>query len=419
MKLTREALIQYFRDGIRPTGPLLVGTEYEKFLLSKETGQPLTYEGNLGIRNVLSKLASGRGWSPVLESGNIIALKKSGASISLEPGGLFELSGAPFSSIEETNKELEEHLADLRWLESEFPNLDVVWLGFQPHARREDISWMPKGRYKVMREYLPTRGELGLDMMKRTATVQANLDYTSEEDAALKMFAASWLGPLITALFGNSSRVEGKDSGFHSYRQHVWSDVDSDRCGDPECVLNPGSKGLFAAYTDWACNIPLFFIYRNGEYLPCHHLTFGDWMRVGWQGVYPSMDDWELHLSTLFPNVRLKQYIEVRSADCCKPELIASLPAFWASVLYSPDALRSVQTRFEEFGVSDLREGYRVACRDGLAGNWMGQTIRQHLEAIFDVLKHDPGRFDSSLFDFESTLEPLAKLEQRLNPPIS
>ena len=142
-------------------------------------------------------------------------------------------------------------------------------------------------------------------------------------------------------------------------------------------------------------------------------------MRVGWQGVYPSMDDWELHLSTLFPNVRLKQYIEVRSADCCEPELISALPAFWASVLYCPEALSSVQTRFQDFGASDLREGYRVACLHGLAGKWLGQTIRQHLEAIFDVLKQDLSRFDSSRFDFESTLEPLAKLEQRLNPPIS
>ena len=317
MKLNQESLVHYFQQGIRPQQGLLVGTEYEKFLVSKRSGLPLTYEGAPGIRVILECLASGRGWQPVLESGNIIALKKDGASISLEPGGQFELSGAPFRSINETEAELQEHLKDLEWLEQEFPDLDVLWAGFQPDAKREDISWMPKGRYKVMREYLPTRGELGLDMMKRTATVQANLDFTSEEDAALKMRVASWLGPLITVIYGNSRIVEGRDSGFHSFRQHVWSDVDPDRCGDPEFIRDPGPRGLFTAYAEWACNVPLFFVYREGIYHPNHEMTFGEWMEEGWNGHFPTMEDWELHLSTLFPNVRLKQYIEVRSADCC------------------------------------------------------------------------------------------------------
>jgi len=366
-RLTKSELIEFFRSGCKPSASWRVGTEYEKFLVDRDTGISLPYEGEVGIQRILEFLWKNRGWAPVYEAGTLVALKKSGASISLEPGGQFELSGAPTRDIHETYQELETHLADLDAIQKAFSKVGVVWKGFHPTCTQDQVTWMPKGRYQIMMNYLPTKGSLGTSMMKRTCTVQANLDYASQEDAHLKMRIASVLGPVVTALFANSSDVEGKPSGWESFRQHVWSDVDPDRCGNLEFLLKQDGR-LFAHYAEWAMNVPLFFVVQNGRYTQPPGLCFGEWMEQGYEGQFPTLEDWELHLSTLFPNVRLKNYIEVRSADCVPPEMIPALPALWKGILYSSEAMNTLAQTFEGVTLKELDGMYDQACREGLKG---------------------------------------------------
>lgn len=331
-------LYEYFASGCKPRDAWRIGTEHEKVGYCVDTLRPIPYDGRRSIRRVLELLAS-EDWRPVFEDANPIALKHGLASITLEPGGQLELSGAPLESIHETCKEVAEHLHSLQHI-TEKIGIGFLGLGFQPKWHRKDIPWMPKRRYAVMRNYMPKVGAYGLDMMLRTATVQANLDFSSEADMSRKMRIGCCLQPLVTALFAASPFVDGRPSGFASYRAHCWLDTDPARTGIPKMIFEDGFG--FEQYTDWALDAPMYFVIRNGLYLDCAGQSFRDFMAgrlPALPGERPTMEDWETHLSTVFPEVRLKQYLETRGADAGPRPWICSLPALWKGLLYDKAAI--------------------------------------------------------------------------------
>jgi glutamate--cysteine ligase len=329
-----------FAKAEKPASAWAIGAEAEKFGVDRATGAPVHYHGPEGesVPTVLHTLIERHGWEAEAETegGPLIALRRGHASITLEPGGQLELSGAPLPDVHAVCAESRGHFDELRSISEE---MGVVWLGlgFHPFARQADLDWVPKLRYGVMREYLPTRGRFALDMMRRTATVQANYDYANERDAMRKLRVSLKLAPVVTAMFANSPFVEGRPFGGRSYRARVWLDVDPDRQG-----LVPGALGENATYDDyiaWALDVPMFLFKRDGQAVKNTGQTFRSFFRDGFQGHRPTMVDWETHLNTLFPEVRLKRTIEVRGADSLPAELACALPALWAGIFYDERAL--------------------------------------------------------------------------------
>lgn len=336
--LTPADLAAWFSQGCKPREHWRIGTEHEKIGFCMDTLKPIPYEGQRSIRRLLEMLA-GDGWQAVSEADNIIALKNGMASITLEPGGQLELSGEPLDSIHKACAEASTHLNLLKIISNEL-RIGFLGLGYQPKWQREDIPWMPKARYQVMRRYMPKVGGGGLDMMLRTATVQANLDFASEADMARKMRVALCLQPLVTALYAASPFENGRPSGYLSRRAACWLDTDPLRTGIPACAFEDDFG--FAAYTEWALDAPMYFIIRNGHYIDCAGSSFRDFMAgklPQCPGELPDITDWELHVSTLFPDVRLKQYLEMRGADAGPRAWICSLPALWKGLLYDAQAL--------------------------------------------------------------------------------
>jgi len=336
-RLTFDDLPTWFAEGCKPRDAWRIGTEHEKIGFCMDSLKPIPYAGARSIKGLLEMLA-GHGWDPVFETGNIIALKRDMASITLEPGGQLELSGAPLQTIHQTCHETTEYHHLVRSISDEL-RIGFLTLGFQPKWKREDIPWMPKARYAVMRDYMPRVGNGGLDMMLRTTTVQANLDFASEADMARKMRISLCLQPLITAMYAASPFEEGKPSGFLSRRAACWLDTDPHRTGILKCAFD--NDFGFEAYTQWALDAPMYFVMRDGAYIDCTGGSFRDFMHgklAQLPGAYPDMDDWELHLSTLFPDVRLKQYLEMRGADAGAWPWICSLPALWKGLLYDEQA---------------------------------------------------------------------------------
>ena len=309
-----------------------MGTEHELIAVRADGSAP-PYEGPGGIRALLDWFA-GRGWEPVLEDGHPIALPRGDSQITIEPGGQFELAAPPFRSDLELVTQLREHSQDLARAGQE---LGLSWLssGLRPFGGRDDIGWMPKQRYNVMRAYMPTVGTRGLDMMLRTATVQTNLDFADEPDAAAKMRVLQSVSSILTALWANSSIVEGQVTEFQSARAWIWRDTDSARSGLLPFVFTRDS--LFADYTEWALDVPMYFVHRGG-YLPVTGLTFRQFMQAGWNGHRATRSDWALHLSTLFPEVRLKKYLEVRGADCGSMAMNAALAPLTRAISYDATA---------------------------------------------------------------------------------
>ena len=345
--LRTEDLTAIFRRGERHDPRThVVGTEQEKFGLvldpTKPGMDPRPVEYEAHVLPVLTAFIEEFGWKPAADrgpGGEIIALERAGASITLEPGGQFELSGAPLPHIHATCAEFTQHYHELHGVSQ---RLGLAWLatGFHPFATREDIHWMPKGRYRVMRDFLPTRGTRGIDMMLRTCTVQANFDYASEQQCAERFRVAMGISGLSTALFANSPYREGEDRGFASLRSENWTDVDNARCGMLPLAFEPGFT--YERYVEWALDVPMFFIRRGGQYVPLH-APFRAYMRDGYtgpDGVHHRAErgDWELHLSTLFPEIRLKPYLEVRGCDSVGSKFLCALPAMWKGVLYDADA---------------------------------------------------------------------------------
>lgn len=349
-------LVEHFARANKVRGDWRVGTEHEKIGVVAATGEPLPYEGPRGIAAILGELSRRHGWSPIRENDAVIGLARAAERVSLEPGGQLEHSGAPHARLASTEEELRRQIAEL--VEVSEP-LGVAWLGlgFRPFGTLDDVPWVPKGRYAVMREYLPQRARLPLEMMKRTATVQANVDWSDEDDAERKMRAAMSVTSIVTALFASSPLVDGKDSGYQSYRAAVWLETDPDRCGLLPFVFERG--GFFTRYVQWALDVPMFFVYR-GTYRPVGGMTFRRFLREGFEGERATIADWELHLSTLFPEARLRHYVELRGADSGPLSFVLALPALWKGLLYDCHCCGDVEKLTSDLTL-DEREALRRA----------------------------------------------------------
>ncbi|MEM7172148.1 MAG: glutamate--cysteine ligase [Pseudomonadota bacterium] len=334
----KAQLIAYLEEGCKAPEDWRIGTEHEKFAYSLEDFRRLPYHGDCSISAVLKGMEQ-FGWQPVYEGENVIALSMDGASVSLEPGGQFELSGAPLENIHETCNEVHTHLHQVKQV-AEPMKAAMMGLGFDPKWAHEDIPWMPKGRYNIMSAYMEKVGTLGLSMMFRTCTVQVNLDYQSEADMVKKFRVSLALQPIATALFANSPFSGGKPNGFLSYRSHIWTDTDPDRCGILPFVFDDGMG--FERYVDHVLDVPMYFVYRDGTYIDASGQSFRDFLKgelPALPGEIPTTSDWADHLSTLFPEVRLKRFLEMRGADGGPWKGLCALPALWVGLLYDQEAL--------------------------------------------------------------------------------
>lgn len=365
----KEQLLAYFEKGCKPREDWRIGTEHEKFAYRMEDFSPVGYEGDRGIRAILEGLQQ-YDWVPVLENGNVIALKgpKScdKSSISLEPGGQVELSGAPLETLHQTCREVNQHLHEIRQV-IEPMKLGLIGMGFHPTARYDDVEWMPKGRYRIMRDYMPKRGSMGVDMMVRTCTIQVNLDFSDEADMVKKFRTSLALQPVATALFANSAFTEGKPNGYQSYRSFTWTDTDPDRCGTLPFVFEDGFG--FERYVDYMLDVPMYFVYRDGKYLDVSGQSFRDFMEgklPGLPGETPYLSDFEDHMTTVFPEVRLKRYLEMRGADGGPWRRICALPAFWVGLLYDSMALDAAWGLVENWTEEDREVMRREVPRMGL-----------------------------------------------------
>ena len=335
---SRDDLVRYLAEGSKPKADWRIGTEHEKFVYDPHTMKPVPYEGTPGIRALLDGMKR-FGWDPVLEGANIIGLTQNGASLSLEPGGQFELSGAPLKSVHETCAEVNTHLEQVREVAGEM-NACVLGLGYAPTWGLDAVPQMPKGRYDIMRRYMPKVGGYGLEMMFRTCTVQVNLDFSSEADMVKKFRVGLALQPVATALFANSPFREGRPNGFLSYRSHIWTDVDNARAGMLPWVFEDGMS--FERYVDYVLDVPMYFVYRDGKYIDVSGKSFRDFLAHKIPEVAhiePTMADWADHLTTIFPEVRLKKFLEMRGADGGSWRRICGLPALWTGIYYDQAAL--------------------------------------------------------------------------------
>ena len=354
----KAALVEYLEAGCKPEHDWRIGTEHEKFAYDLKTLRPLTYDGKPGVRQMLDALTR-FGWTPVMEHDNVIALSKPDrSSISLEPAGQLELSGAPVKTIHQTCGEVTEHLKQVKEIAGEL-GIGFLGLGYNPKWPRADMPWMPKDRYKIMRDYMPTKGSLGLDMMQSTCTVQVNLDFNSEAVMRQMFRIALALQPIATALWANSPFREGKPNGYLSYRSHIWTDVDPDRCGTLPFVFEDGFG--FEQYVDYILDVPMYFVYRDGEYINTAGHSFRDFMAGKLEalpGELPTMKDWEDHMTTAFPEVRLKTFLEMRGADGGPWARLCALSAFWVGLLYDTEARDAAWDLIKDW-TDDEREAMR------------------------------------------------------------
>jgi glutamate--cysteine ligase len=412
---SRDDLVRHLSKGMKPKAAWRIGTEHEKFVYCPQTLKPLAYEGEPGIRQLLEGM--GRfGWQPVKEGENIIGGSLNGASLSLEPGGQFELSGAPLKSIHETCAEVNTHLAQTREVANEI-GAGVLGLGFAPSWTLDEVPVMPKGRYGIMRKYMPKVGGYGLDMMFRTCTVQVNLDFADEADMVKKFRVGLALQPITTALLANSPFREGRSSGFLSYRAQVWTDVDLARSGMLPFVFEDGMS--FERYVDYALDVPMYFVYRDGKYHDVAGKSFRDFLERKIPEVAqfePSMSDWADHLTTIFPEVRLKQFLEMRGADGGQWRRICGMPALWVGLVYDNVALDAAWDMVKDW-TAEERQGLRdVVAKQGFRAPFRNTTVlelaRRMLEISGEGLRRRAS-LDSAGMSEDGFLNPLRELVAR------
>jgi glutamate--cysteine ligase len=380
----RDDLLLPFVEACKPPSAWRIGPEVEKAGVFTATREPIPYLGPRSIVRILRELCEKHGWEPEREheGAPIIALARGGAQVTLEPGGQLELSGAQSETAHEVHAELEGHMREIGPLSRA---MGVRWLGvgFHPFARREDFAWVPKQRYGVMREYLPTRGAHALDMMLRTCTVQVNLDYESEDDAMRKMRVSLALAPLTTAMFANSPWKDGRPHGGLTYRGRVWLDVDPDRSGLVPGLWKEGAR--FDDYVEWALDVPMFLFKRDGHAIANTGQTFRSFWESGFQGHRPTLEDWKTHLNTLFPDVRLKKTIEIRGADAQASTMKSALPALWVGLLYDAAALAEAEALVEGWTHDEVAELRRVVWKDGLRTPFRGAPIAGLAERVVAI----------------------------------
>lgn len=377
-----DDLEAYFQAGSKPRTAWRIGVEYETPAVHAASGDALPYDGSDAcIRAVLESMAED-GWTPHLENGRIIALHGGDASITLEPGGQVEMSGKQCETMHEAHEEFVAHCSRLALVSR---RLGVVFLGLgaTPLTPLEKLPWMPKQRYRIMREIMSSTGRLGHRMMQQTATVQGNFDYESEEDARRKLRTSLALSPVLVAISANSPLIDGKDSGYKSFRAHVWTDTDPRRCGLLPFAFE--TQGLFRAYVEYALDVPMYFLARDGQLLPSEGMTFREYLAKGLSGHRATLADWATHLTTLFPESRLKTYIEVRSADGQPPDRVIAIPALLKGVLYESDCIDAAWDLFSRWTLSERLEAAAAAAKDGLAARVGRHSLQSYAHEVVAI----------------------------------
>jgi glutamate--cysteine ligase len=370
---TRQ-LAAWFAAGSKPRDAWRIGTEHEKFGFRRQGHAAPPYEP-AGIKAMLEGLQA-KGWAPIMDGANVIGLKKGEGSVSLEPGGQFELSGAPMADLHATQAELDSHLDEVRDVAGPL-DLGFAPLGFHPIATREAMPWMPKGRYAIMRNYMPRVGGMGLDMMLRTCTVQVNLDFGDEADMVEKLRVSLALQPLATALFANSPFLEGKPSGFLTLRGKVWTDTDPDRTGIPAVAFEQGFG--FEMFADFVLDVPMYFIMREGRYIDAAGVPFRaflDGKAEKLKGHTATMGDWADHVTTVFTDVRLKRFLEMRGADAGSPAMLMAKPAFWTGLIYDDAAQKAAAALVKGWSVAEIRALRTEVPKLALGARIQGRLLR-------------------------------------------
>ena len=390
--LTFDDLVADFDRGFKPKSEFRVGSEHEKFVFRLGSHEPVAYGADTRGRGGIQALLQGMmrfGWTGVYEDNAhghcLIALQRGGANVSLEPGGQFELSGAPLETVHGVCEETTQHLVEVKQVGGEL-GLGFLALGHAPTWTRDQIPVMPKGRYDIMRSYMPKVGKLGLDMMLRTSTVQANLDFSSEADMVAKFRVSLALQPIATALFANSPFVEGKPSGLLSSRAHVWTDTDPDRTGMLGFVFEDGFG--FERYADYMLDVPMYFVYRDGKYIDASGQSFKDFLKgklPARPGELPTLNDWADHITTAFPEVRLKRYLEMRGADSGPLPALNALPALWVGLLYDRTALDAAWDLVKDWTVADHDFLRAETPKTGLSTIFRGRSLTEWARAVVEI----------------------------------
>ncbi|PTW51273.1 MULTISPECIES: glutamate--cysteine ligase [Rhodovulum] len=380
-------LAEYLASGCKPKADWRIGTEHEKFGYCKDALKPIPYDGPRSVKAVLEGLRDRHGWAPVMEGENLIGLQKDGANVSLEPGGQLELSGAPLETIHQTCDEVTEHLREVKGVADEI-GVGFIGLGAAPVWSHEDMPMMPKGRYRLMTDYMDRVGTMGKTMMYRTCTVQVNLDFGSEADMVQKLRVALALQPVATALFANSPFLDGKPNGMKSWRSRVWRDLDAARTGMLPFVFEDGFG--FERYVDYALDVPMYFVYRDGRYIDALGQSFRDFMAgrlPALPGEVPTLSDWADHLTTIFPEARMKKFIEMRGADGGPWRRLCALPALWVGLTYDQGALDAAWDLVKDWD-AETREAWRVAAAtDGLDAEVNGVKMLGLARQVVDIAR--------------------------------
>jgi glutamate--cysteine ligase len=405
---TRDALVAWFAEGCKPKADYRIGTEHEKFAFTVEGHRPVPYEGRRSIRALLEGMQLLLGWEPIMENGNIIGLfdVTGGGAISLEPGGQFELSGAPVETVHQTCTELMAHLAQLREIARPL-GIGFLGIGMTPDWSRADMPMMPKGRYRIMTAYMPKVGTLGLDMMYRTCTVQTNLDFSSEADMVKKLRVSLALQPVATAMFANSPFTEGKPNGFVSFRSEIWRHTDADRSGMLPWAFEPGMG--FERYVDYALDVPMYFVKRGERYIDVAGQSFRDLLAgklPGLPGERATLSDWANHVSTIFPEVRLKRYLEMRGADGGPWRRLPAFAAYWVGLLYDEAALDAAWDLVKDWSAQERQmlrdqvpgQGFKASIRRSSVLSLAKETLRLAEQGLARRRKHDRAGHDETRY---------------------
>jgi glutamate--cysteine ligase len=382
---TKADLIRYFEDGAKPRERWRVGTEYEKIAVSADDGRAMPFSGERGVERMLRALAERYGWQPEEEHGRVLSLSRDSARITIEPGAQIELSGEQCETIHCAHREFTRHIQELIDVGHDF-GATLLGLGMQPISRIDEIELLPKARYHIMYPYMARKGTLGQRMMKQTAGVQANLDYSSEADAMRKLRVSLGLVPLLYAMFANSPLCDGSLNGYQTFRGHIWTDTDPDRCGMLPFVFRENAG--FEDYTEYALDVPMYFLIRDHEYIDMTRppgITFRQYMERGFGKERATIDDWGDHLTTIFTEVRLKKYIEVRTADSQPPALMLALPAVLKGILYNDDCLTGAWDLVKKWSFEERLEFNGAAHRAGLQARAGRVTLRELAVELLDI----------------------------------
>ena len=386
------------------------GVEFEKLGVHRNSGKAISYYGNPGLANLLKQLSEQFGWQTTQENGHVVGLARGETLITLEPGGQLELSTSELDCVHEIEMELKLHLEELKHVSS---SAGIAWLGLglQPVSTLSDIEWIPKSRYSIMAPHMDRHGRLSHEMMRKTASIHVCLDYYNEQDFVEKIHLALSLVPFTTAIFANSPIAEGKLTGFLSTRAHIWQNTDPLRCGmiSEAFFAHP----TFSSYVEYALDVPMLFLVRNAVWIDANNISFRQFMKEGYQGYRATMDDWELHLSSIFTEVRLRHYLEIRNSDCQRGELALAPAAFWKGIIYNQEARSAAQSLVQgiswkesiDLAVAVAKQGLRARFRDTTVGHIAAELLRIAHSTLAKASDSGKGQVEESHY-----LEPLMQL---------